>query len=817
MNLAMALDEFPARHRNYQNNNLEALPKAAGNHLPTTQPAQQQNQKVVVNVPDQIVDRKQNKVYTKGSLLGEGGFAQCYQVSDSNSQAFAAKVIPKLSLRTPKQKHKLFAEIKIHQMLSHPNIVKFHHVFEDDHNVYMILELCHNKTFVDLLRKRRRMTETEVRYYMLQLLGGVQYMHGQRVIHRDLKLGNLFISSDMHLKIGDFGLAAILKHDGERKKTICGTPNYIAPEVLFDTSNGHSFEVDIWSLGVVMYTMLIGKPPFQTKDVKSIYKKIRENSYEFPLSIDVSDAGRSLIASLLNSRPESRPGIDDVLLHSYFREPIPCSIPISALHETPEFPSLMRKWHNTTTTLTASSLLSGFSTLSLSANQNSRHAARTVLAEIGLQAATQTRAITTTTVNSMSGHAELPVSDNPSPSGAPSSSRQVQMPGAYVSSPLSYETRVHGVRPKRTLTRESTLPKIPQVQSPKSSTSPTLQPQCARSSTKSPSTSSITTSLTTVAVVASQPLPRPTSPPAPKNFRMSTLETRLNTHSNFQSTSTTPLSQSVNSSTAVRKINDIKPLTPPVAFRQSVSGPSTSASRYVNVLEAMQENLSKALYDMKSGVLSKYISTNQVVKAPKEFISKWIDYSNKYGLGYQLTNGCVGVYFNDSTSIILAPDHHHFEYLYCERDTNKNSIHRQPYTMSTYPQELNKKVSLLLHFKSYMQENLFQACTLQSSDTTATQNLEFLTKYMRTKHGVVFRLSNRVVQINFFDHSKIVLSNDAHTITFIDKSRTMFTFALSSLISANTSQKPDITERLNYARDIIQQMVIKKKLRTSSV
>lgn len=79
-----------------------------------------------------------------------------------------------------------------------------------------------------------------------------QYMHSRSVIHRDLKLGNLFLDANMDLKVGDFGLAALVRFPGERKKTICGTPNYIAPEILFDRDNGHSFEVDVWSIGVIL-------------------------------------------------------------------------------------------------------------------------------------------------------------------------------------------------------------------------------------------------------------------------------------------------------------------------------------------------------------------------------------------------------------------------------------------------------------------------------------------------------------------------------------------------------------------------------------
>ncbi|KAJ3098775.1 Cell cycle serine/threonine-protein kinase cdc5/MSD2 [Phlyctochytrium planicorne] len=264
-----------------------------------------------------ILDKKSSRTYTCGGLLGEGGFARCYEVTDSTEQRFAAKVIRKSSLTNQKQKHKLFAEIKIHQMMSHPSIVKFYTVFEDDLNVYMLLELCENKTLVEMLKARRRLREEEVRFFMWHLLDAVRYMHDNRVIHRDLKLGNLFLTSHSRLKVGDFGLAAILRHDGERKNTICGTPNYIAPEVLFD-KNGHSYEVDMWSLGVIMYTLLIGRPPFQTDDVKAIYRNIRNNKYDFPSKIDISSEARDVINSLLTSQPENRPSVAEVLAHPFF-------------------------------------------------------------------------------------------------------------------------------------------------------------------------------------------------------------------------------------------------------------------------------------------------------------------------------------------------------------------------------------------------------------------------------------------------------------------------------------------------------------------
>lgn len=107
----------------------------------------------------------------------------------------------------------------------------------------------------------------------------------------------------MDLKLGDFGLATKLDFDGEKKRTICGTPNYIAPEVL-EGKNGHSYEVDVWSLGVIIYTLIIGKPPFETANVKTTYDKIKWNNYKFPDHVAISDEARDLISNILSSNPD---------------------------------------------------------------------------------------------------------------------------------------------------------------------------------------------------------------------------------------------------------------------------------------------------------------------------------------------------------------------------------------------------------------------------------------------------------------------------------------------------------------------------------
>jgi len=136
----------------------------------------------------------------------------------------------------------------------------------------------------------------------------------------------------MEEKIGDFGLATKLEFEGDRKRTVCGTPNYIAPEIL-DGKQGHSYEVDIWSLGVILYTLLIGKPPFETSEVKTTYKRIKMNAYSFPEHITISEQAKKLISKILNLDPAKRPTLDEMLEDPFFHTgtSIPKLLPASTL------------------------------------------------------------------------------------------------------------------------------------------------------------------------------------------------------------------------------------------------------------------------------------------------------------------------------------------------------------------------------------------------------------------------------------------------------------------------------------------------------
>jgi polo-like kinase 1 len=129
----------------------------------------------------------------------------------------AAKIIPKATLTKNRARLKLISEIKIHKALHHIHVVQFEHVFEDSENVYILLELCPNQTLNELIKRRKRLTELEVQCYIVQIVISLKYLHSNKVIHRDLKLGNLFLNDKMEIKLGDFGLATKLEFDGGKK------------------------------------------------------------------------------------------------------------------------------------------------------------------------------------------------------------------------------------------------------------------------------------------------------------------------------------------------------------------------------------------------------------------------------------------------------------------------------------------------------------------------------------------------------------------------------------------------------------------------
>ncbi|KAJ3473344.1 hypothetical protein NLG97_g10359 [Lecanicillium saksenae] len=268
-------------------------------------------------------ERPDGAVYQTGKLLGKGGFAICYtgHLQPSN-KVYALKIVK--SHMPAKMEQKFQTELQIHSKMKHKNIVQFWRAFSFQNSTYLVLELCPNGSLMDMVKRRKGLTEPEVRFYSVQIAGAIKYMHSKGIIHRDLKMGNIFLDAQMNAKIGDFGLAALLVTGRDmhtiRRTTLCGTPNYIAPEILEKGKKGHDHMVDIWSLGIIMFAMFTSKPPFQSSTTDEIYRRARERDYEWPVNDAtryISEEAKDLVATMLEDA-DQRPEPDTIIQHPFF-------------------------------------------------------------------------------------------------------------------------------------------------------------------------------------------------------------------------------------------------------------------------------------------------------------------------------------------------------------------------------------------------------------------------------------------------------------------------------------------------------------------
>lgn len=218
-------------------------------------------------------------------------------------------------MNAARMENRVKQEIAIHARLKHPSILQLYTFFEDINYVYLVLELAHHGELQQYLKKTNtRLTEIETANIINQVIKGLLYLHTHDIIHRDMSLSNLLLTNEFHVKIADFGLAT-LSGPNERHTTLCGTPNYISPEVASRATHGRP--ADVWGLGCMLYTLLVGKPPFdsETGGIKSTLTKVISSNFTLPsyLSFEAKD----LLNRLLQKNPIERITLNEVLLHPF--------------------------------------------------------------------------------------------------------------------------------------------------------------------------------------------------------------------------------------------------------------------------------------------------------------------------------------------------------------------------------------------------------------------------------------------------------------------------------------------------------------------
>ncbi|KAF6029327.1 CaMKI [Bugula neritina] len=267
---------------------------------------------------DKPIEGSQRYDIKKAHKLGSGAFSEVYLAEDKQHKGtyVAVKVIDRTALRGKEES--LQNEISVLQKLKHPNIVQLLDVFDDKSHVYLVMELVTGGELFDMIVARGNYTEKDASSLISTILEAVDYMHTKGVVHRDLKPENLLYYNeepDSKIMISDFGLS---KAEGSGvMATACGTPGYVAPEVLNQLPYGK--EIDVWSIGVITYILLCGYPPFYAEEDSVLFAQIMRGEYDFdsPYWDGISDSAKDFIRHLMCLDVSKRYTCRQALEHSW--------------------------------------------------------------------------------------------------------------------------------------------------------------------------------------------------------------------------------------------------------------------------------------------------------------------------------------------------------------------------------------------------------------------------------------------------------------------------------------------------------------------
>ena len=249
--------------------------------------------------------------------LGIGSYGRVYLVTNKfNKKKYALKVINKNKLMQIYSDCRLVQnEVEIHSKLNHPNIIRLYNMKETENEIQILLEYAEKGSLFDLIQKTNGLDELKAFEYFIQIVNAVYFLHQNNIIHRDIKPENILIDENNALKLCDFGWAKELNVN--KRATFCGTMEYMAPEIV--GSEMYDFSVDIWSLGILLYELIMGHSPFRSKSKKdrNIMIKIKKHDLVFDKDKNISKECIDLINRLLDMNPEQRLKIKDIFEHPF--------------------------------------------------------------------------------------------------------------------------------------------------------------------------------------------------------------------------------------------------------------------------------------------------------------------------------------------------------------------------------------------------------------------------------------------------------------------------------------------------------------------
>jgi phosphorylase kinase gamma subunit len=284
----------------------------------------------VDELPDKDVARDFYAKYEPKEVLGRGVSSTVRRcVEKETGIEYAAKIIDVSADLEDSQgltlRQATLREISILKLVAgHPYIIELYDVFESSTYIFLVFELCKNGELFDFLTTVVALSEKRTRAIMKQLFEALEFIHSKNVVHRDLKPENILLDDNFNIKITDFGFAKVVSPK-EKLFDLCGTPGYLAPELLkasmYENAEGYGKEVDIWACGVIVYTLLVGFPPFWHRKQMIMLRNIMEGKYEFcsPEWDDITEPPKDLIRNILILEPQKRLKANEALRHNFFQ------------------------------------------------------------------------------------------------------------------------------------------------------------------------------------------------------------------------------------------------------------------------------------------------------------------------------------------------------------------------------------------------------------------------------------------------------------------------------------------------------------------
>ena len=596
-----------------------------------------------------------------------------------------------------------------------------------------------------------------------------------------------------------------------------------------------------------MFALLCGKPPFESKDVKSTYKRILDIDYSYPKQLRISPKSKDVIDGLLQKTPEERLSLDSMLIHPALDNQqtfIPQQLSSDYLHNSPEWEvenMVETKYEKPSATLPS------FSS-KREKIESSVSNARPVLSSYSVSMQQSAQSVSSKTepnhqqpsvpknliVNDLSNVVRKPQ--------RPSASKAFEIYGDGARDNVCRENLATEQREDTCDTRRYSYSTEKRDSGRSSSYSRQSSSRLLRSSSGDVCELAARTSVMTLDEKRDDTATFETLKYLSKT-RSSSTGDNLNTPPNTSLTASNLKQRKSFSSTLVGDNNHTNPddiyskskvIPPPLATStmkyesKRTQKSATQASMKdvdIEVLEFMHKRLVRA-EKIQAGENIRIMSPQPKANdgGANKWVSRYVDYTSKYGLGFLLNDGSTGVCFNDSTKAVLSPVSDAFNYI--ERRKSKQvDVSPEKYKLSDYPECLEKKVLLLKHFRSYLMDQDKRAskkptnnvnenenihllhgmeCSEINSDEHENEDIIYVKKWVRTRHAILFRLSDRTVQVVFFDHTELVLSAGARLITYVDKCGDRTTFSLNTVAAEANAE---ISKRLRYAKDIMHQLI----------